>query len=147
MNIQIVKNLGLIALLGSLSLPVFAQPGPGGGPGSGQGSGQGYGQGYGPGGGAGWSLMSPAERDAHRSALWASKSLEDCRAVQAKHRALVEARAQERGIALPPQPPNVCERVMAGAAAGPGMIGRRHWSWNWICNRRACTKGAKSHSC
>ena len=61
MNIQIVKNLGLIALLGSLSLPVFAQPGPGGGPGSGQGSGQGYGQGYGP--GAGWSLMSPAERD------------------------------------------------------------------------------------
>ena len=30
MNIQIVKNLGLIALLGSLSLPVFAQPGPGG---------------------------------------------------------------------------------------------------------------------
>ena len=123
MNIQIVKNLGLIALLGSLSLPVFAQPGPGGGPGSGQGSGQGYGQGYGP--GAGWSLMSPAERDAHRSALWASKSLEDCRAVQAKHRALVEARAQERGIALPPEPPNVCERVMAGGAAGPGMMGGR----------------------
>lgn len=45
--------------------------------------------------------MSPTERDAHRSALWASKSLEDCRAVQAKHRALVDPGA---GAALPCRP-------------------------------------------
>lgn len=117
MKMQIVKNLGLLTLVGSLSLPVFGQPG--------QGYGAGGGQGYGAGGGAGWSLMSPAERDAHRAALWASKSLDECRAVQTKHRALVESRAQERGIALPPEPTNVCERVMAGGTPGPGMMGGR----------------------
>ena len=105
------------AVLGfTLLTPAFAQPGPGPGFGTGMGAGMGAG------GGPGWSLLSPAERDAHWTAMRATKSVDECKAVQAKHRAVIEERAKERGIALPAGPANACERLMAGGqqGAGPG---------------------------
>ena len=101
------KMLACWAVLGSaLAVPVFAQPGPGAG--------------MGPGNGPGWSLMSPAEREAHWTALRSAQSLDECKAVQAQQHAQLEARAKERGITLPAAPQNVCERIMAGGRPGMG---------------------------
>lgn len=117
MKTKIIRLVTCWAVLGlTLLSPAFAQPGPG----SSQGSGQGNGYGNGPGGGPGWSLMSPAERDAHWTAMRASKTVEECKAAQAKQRALIEERAKERGIALPAAPANACERIMAGGQQGAG---------------------------
>ena len=120
MKSTILKKLTVIALLGAaLAAPVYAQPGPGGGPGMGQGAGAGYGQGGTP----GWSLLSPVERDAQRAAMRSAATVDECKKLQGEHRALIESRAAERGITLPPMPQNMCERIGAGGGrpgSGPG---------------------------
>lgn len=49
----------------------------------------------------GWSMMTPQERDAHRAQMRGSRSLEDCTRIADEHRALMQKRAQERGVAMP----------------------------------------------
>ncbi len=114
---------------------VLAQPGPGmggcmgcgpgvqgGGPGAGGMGGMGPG-GMGPGGGrgmrfrqrntAGWSLMTPEERTAHRQKMRATKTYDECKAVQSEQHKLMEARAKEKGITLPLPQQNACDRMKA----------------------------------
>jgi hypothetical protein len=90
-------------------------PGPGHGPGPGYGAGPGYGPGGGPGPGhmggrwgadytPGWGVMTPQERDAHRSRMESARTYEECRKeMEAHHQRMVE-RARERGQTMPSQP-------------------------------------------
>lgn len=48
----------------------------------------------------GWALMSPQERLAHQATVRGFTAWADCRAYQARHHALMEARARERGVTL-----------------------------------------------
>ena len=136
------KRITLMALLGgALALPVLAQPGPGmgGGMRGGMGGGgacvqnagsnavgcQGMGQRGGPGarGGrgmrfnqnntTGWSLMTPEERTTQQTKMRAVKTYDECKVVQGEHRAVMEARAKEKGVTLPVPPQNGCDRMKA----------------------------------
>jgi hypothetical protein len=112
-----LSHLTMMLLLGAvLAAPSFAQPGPGmGGQGMGQGGGQGTGMRYGfnkdntP----GWSLMTPAERTAHSDKMLASKTYDECKAVQAEHHQAMEARAKEKGMTLPAPRQIGCDRMQA----------------------------------
>ena len=107
MKSKTIKMLACSAAFGmTLLVPAFAQPGPGAG--------------MGPGNGPGWSLMSPAERETHWTAMRAAKTVDECKALQAQNHALLEGRAKERGITLPAANQNACERLMAGGRPGPG---------------------------
>ena len=125
---MILKSMTLIALLGAAFVaPVFAQPGPGmgggmgGGPGmqnsapgaqSGQGQGGGgRGMGCRQGRAAGWSLMTQEERTAHQIKMRAVKTYDECKVLQADHRKLIEERAKEKGVTLPPPRQIACERM------------------------------------
>ena len=127
-----LKSKILIALLGAaLAASVFAQPGPGmgggmgGGPGM-QNAGPGAGAGMGPGRqGAGrgmrfnqgntqgWALMTPEERTAHREKMRSVKTVEECKALQAEHRSVMEERAKGKGVTLPTPRQNGCDRMKA----------------------------------
>ena len=48
----------------------------------------------------GWRLMTPKERDAHRDAMRGARNYEDCRKALDEHRALMQQRAQEKGVSL-----------------------------------------------
>lgn len=50
---------------------------------------------------SGWTMMSPAERDAHHERMRGMKSHEACRATMDQHHAEMSARAKERGAAMP----------------------------------------------
>jgi len=118
-----LSHIALIALLGtSVALPVYAQPGPG--PGGGPGAGMGPGAGRGPAAKAsrfrfnrdntyGWKLMTAQERTAHRDKMLAAKTYDECKAVQDEQRALMEARAKEKGTTLPAPRQNGCDRMKA----------------------------------
>lgn len=56
----------------------------------------------------GGELMSPEERRAYVRALQASANREECETVVAAQRQRVLARAQARGVALPPPPASPC---------------------------------------
>jgi hypothetical protein len=75
--------------------------------GMGMGGGQGMGNGLGMGmGGTAMSLMTPDERAEHQRRMSSFKSFEECRAyVDDLHRKLA-ARARERGVAMPAEPPH-----------------------------------------
>jgi hypothetical protein len=92
--------------------PAASAPRMGMGPGGGMGMGGGR-MGAGRMGGAaragadytpGWGLMTPAERNEHRTQMRSAKSYEDCVALRDKHHELMLARAKERGITMPAQP-------------------------------------------
>lgn len=97
---------------------VGAGPGYGAGgmgPGMGYGRGPGYGgggmgMGYG-GGPGGEALLTSEERAAHRDRMHAVKTVAECKAAMDEHRALLEARAKERGVALPAPRVDACERM------------------------------------
>ncbi len=138
-----IKHAMLLAMLGAvLAVPALAQSGPGaqsaapcaanatncgpgmmGGPGSGRGMGPGMNQGMGPGGRqamrfsqkntAGWGLMTPEERTAHREKMFATKSYDECKVVQADHHKQMEVRAKEKGVTLPEPRANGCDRMKA----------------------------------
>ena len=106
----------------------MAQPigGSGWGPGCGAvqvdcpGTGRGYGPGYGHGGGYGWgsgqgsALLTPEERSTFHDEMHAVKTLDECNAITAQHRQLLEQRAKEKGVAAPAGPQgNMCERMKA----------------------------------
>ncbi len=94
-----------------------------GGPGAGQRAGKGPGNG--PGRGPAADLLTSEEMVAHRNAMRAAKSVEECKALQTEHRALLETRAKDKGVSLPVPRANACERRFAagvrGGAAGPGQ--------------------------
>lgn len=73
-----------------------AQPAatPKGPPGAGQGHGRMY----------GWSLMTPQERTEHQQKMRSFDDYATCTAYVAEHRTLMQARAKEKGIALPAAP-------------------------------------------
>lgn len=59
-------------------------------------------------------LMTAQERAEHRDRMRAAKTLEEREQIRAEHHERMQARAKERGVTLPDQPP------MRG---GPGMMG------------------------
>ena len=63
-----------------------------GGPGAGMGRG-GMGMRFGRSNTPGWSLLSPEERAAHRERMWAAKSYDECKAVQAAQHQIVSSSA------------------------------------------------------
>lgn len=52
----------------------------------------------------GWSMMSPAERDAHRQRMGTFKNEGECRAYMDEQHALMDERAKEGGRPVPGQP-------------------------------------------
>lgn len=112
---------GLAAFSSYAETPSASVPGPcaaapaapcAGGPGAGLGGGMGrggMGMRFGRSNTPGWSLLSPEERTAHREQMLATKSYDECKAVQeAQHRIVVE-RAKERGVTLPTPRRNGCD--------------------------------------
>lgn len=121
-----LRHIALLAFLGaSLASPVVAQPAGGQGMGPGMGQGQGAGMGPGPGGGKGmqfnadkdntwgYQLMSPEERTAHRDKMRATKTYDECKALQESHHKAMEVRAKEQGKTLPAPGNNGCDRMKA----------------------------------
>ena len=137
MKTSTLKNLTLIALFGAvLAAPAMAQLGQGMGQGMGQGPGmqnsapgQGMGPGMGFGGGRGgkgnrggrqgmrfnqnttpgWALMTQQEQTDHRIKMRATKTFDECTALQTEHRSVMESRAKEKGVQLRAPRRNVCE--------------------------------------
>ena len=137
MKTSTLKNLTLIALFGAvLAAPAMAQQGQGMGQGMGQGQGmqnsvpgQGMGPGMGFGGGRGgkgnrggrqgmrfnqnttpgWALMTQQEQTDHRIKMRATKTFDECTALQTEHRSVMESRAKEKGVQLRAPRRNVCE--------------------------------------
>lgn len=118
------RSITLMALLGAaLAAPVLAQPGPGAGGGMrggpcAQNAGPGAGGGpramqFGQDNTRGWMLMTPEERAAHREKMLSVKTYDECKALQAEHRGVMEARAKEKGVTLPTPRQNGCDRMKA----------------------------------
>ena len=90
--------------------PGASAPRMGMGPGGGMGSGGGMRGGMRGGARAGadytpgWGLMTPQERDEHRTQMRAAKTYEECTALRDKHHEQMTARAKERGVTMPAQP-------------------------------------------
>jgi hypothetical protein len=61
----------------------------------------------------GWTLMTPAERTEFQNKMWAAKTYDECKAIQAEHRATIEARAQEKGVTLNVPHRNACDQMKA----------------------------------
>ena len=61
----------------------------------------------------GWTLMTPAERTEYQTRMRAAKTYDECKAIQAEHRAMVEARAKEKGVTLNVPRYNACDQMKA----------------------------------
>lgn len=96
------------------------------GTGPGGGRGMGYGRGYGRGPGwayqgapagenvvRGWELMSPVEHSEQRAKMFATKTYDECIAVQTEHRGRMEVRAKEKGLTLVSPPFSMCDNLKA----------------------------------
>lgn len=83
------------------------------GPGAGMGQGAGKGMRFNKDTTVGWSLMSAEERTAHQSKMMSAKTYDECKAVQAEQHQTMEARAKEKGQALPAPRQNGCDRMKA----------------------------------
>ena len=126
---KLALTLGFAAATIATSI-AFAGPGggPGYGPGcadgtaatcqGGKGPGMGMHGGYGRGPGAGLELMTPEERAAHRAQMRSLKTLDQCNAYLADHRAAMAERAKEKGVTLPEPRGNACERMQARGRFG-----------------------------
>lgn len=68
----------------------------------------------------GYQLMTPQERDEYRERMRAASTAQEREQIRAEHHALMQERAKERGVMLPPEP-----RIGAGpkAPGGPGAGG------------------------
>lgn len=135
---RLVQAVAIGAALAATA--AMAHPGPGmgwgmgggggwgGGPGMQRGMGMGGmggagGWGMGPGGGRGmmaaqngapgWQLMTPEERTAQQAKMRAVKTYDECKAVQAEHRTLMETRAKEKGVTPFTPRGNPCDNLKA----------------------------------
>lgn len=126
-------SLCMLAAAVAASVALAAPPGPGYGYGPGNGpncvadgtagAGCGYGPGAGRGPGAGMrgggghgygaQLLTPEERAAHMDAMHSFTTLAECNAYIVEHQKLIAQRAQEKGLPVPPQRGNMCERMQA----------------------------------
>jgi hypothetical protein len=61
----------------------------------------------------GWTLMTPAERKEFQNRMRAAKTYDECKALRAEHRATLEARAKEQGVALNEPRRDACEQMRA----------------------------------
>lgn len=98
LSILFTCAVALAAGLASAQPATMAKGPPGAGQGQGQGQGRGQGRMY------GWSLMTPQERTEHRQKMRSFDDYATCTAYVAEHHALLQTRAKEKGIALPPAP-------------------------------------------
>jgi hypothetical protein len=62
---------------------------------------------------AGWSLMTAEERTANQTKMRAVKTYDECKALQAENHTAMEARAKEKGVALPAPRQNGCDVMKA----------------------------------
>ena len=120
-----LKRFAQIAVLASVfAVPAMAQTGPGGGGGGGGGMGGGPCMQGGAGGGGGgmrfnqkntpgWTLMTQEERTEMQNKMRAVKTYDECKQLQTEHRALMEARAKEKGVTLREPRQNGCDRMKA----------------------------------
>jgi hypothetical protein len=130
MNKLTLSLCTIAAFATSVALADTATPGYGRGPGNGPncvadgtpGAGCGYGPGGGRGPGAGMGgggrgygaqLLTPEERTAHMTAMHSFKTLAECNAYMAEHQKLIAERATEKGLPVPPQRGNMCDRMAA----------------------------------
>lgn len=49
-----------------------------------------------------YSLMTPQERTEHQTKMRSFKTYDECKAYQAEHHQQMEARAKDKGVAMPP---------------------------------------------
>lgn len=70
----------------------------------------------------GWQLMTPQEREEYRARMRAAKTLEEREQIRAEHHERMKARAKERGVTLPEEPParGMGRGMGPGAGMGPG---------------------------
>jgi hypothetical protein len=61
----------------------------------------------------GWTLMTPAERTEFQTKMHAAKTYDECKAIQAEHHAVMEARAKEKGVTLNAPRYNACDQMKA----------------------------------
>jgi hypothetical protein len=102
-RIMKLTHLTLIALLGAaVAMPALAQPGPGGGR-------FGFNQDNTP----GWAMMTAEEHVAHRDRMFAAKTYDECKLMQAEHRKEMEVRAKEKGVTLRAPRQLACDRMKA----------------------------------
>ncbi|MEK6663537.1 MAG: hypothetical protein AABY73_06690 [Pseudomonadota bacterium] len=64
-------------------------------------------------------LMTQKERNAHRAKMRAAKTDQEREQIRLEHHKLMQARAKERGVTLPDEPPASGK----GMGPGPGMGG------------------------
>lgn len=62
-------------------------------------------------------LMTPQERANYRKRMQSAKTVQEREQIRAEHHKQMQARAKERGVTLPDQPP------ARGGGMGPGMGG------------------------
>lgn len=63
----------------------------------------------------GWQFMTPEERIEHQAKVRGFTSYGECRAYQVEHHRLMEARARERGMALPSGGQDFCAHLKPGS--------------------------------
>lgn len=61
----------------------------------------------------GWTLMTPAERTEFQNKMRAAKTYDECKAIQAEHHTVMEARAKEKGVTLNVPRYNACDQMKA----------------------------------
>ena len=108
-----------VVLSSALAVPALAQSGPGaggGGMGGGpcmQGGGAGSGMRFNQKNTPGWQLMTQEERTEMQGKMRTLKTYDECKQLQTEHRALMEARAKEKGVTLREPRQNGCDRMKA----------------------------------
>jgi hypothetical protein len=99
-----LKTLTLIALLGTaIALPFAADAQPG----------KGARYGFNADNTRGWSLMTATERTEHQNKMLATKTVDECKAVQDEYRKLMDTRAKEKGVTLGTPKVNACDQMKA----------------------------------
>ncbi len=67
--------------------------------------------------------MTEDERTEHRKKMRAAKTAEEREQIRKKHHEQMKARAKERGMMLPDEPPAMGEGMSSGGGMGPGGHG------------------------
>lgn len=66
----------------------------------------------------GWQFMTPPERIEHQARIRGFTTLEACRAYQQEHHRLMQARARDRGLAMPAGGRDICEHLKPRGSPG-----------------------------
>ncbi len=71
----------------------------------------------------GYQMMTPQERDEHRAKMRAAKTNEEREQIRREQHDQMVARAKERGLKIPDEPPRGAGGRAPGTGAGPGGPG------------------------